>query len=141
MSTKAKTSKEMAQHKQDYVKYFQQMFSHIKPADMTMIVNSIFNLLWTTDKVATQPTKPARKEWTPEQKATQKAKKKAKKETNKAKKENVTPDQANKQGQPVESHDKAPKKEDAGETPQKAAQQKQKTPAGYAETDEDVAFV
>ena len=124
MEGAAKNGDSMQKTRADCIANLKNLFPHIKASDMATIVNSIFKLLQVTDKVEAQHTKKR-----PARKRSEKQKENQREKNEKKKAERLQREEEARQGKP------------AGESPQKAAQQKQKTPAGYAETKEDVAYV
>ena len=123
MEATAKKGDPMQKTKDDCVANLKKLYPHIKDSDMNSIVSSIFKLLKVTDNVEAQHTKKRLPRKRTEQ---QKENKRASNAIKKA--ERLQREENERQGKP------------AGESPQKAAQQKQKTPAGYTETDEDGAY-
>ena len=117
MEGAAKTGDAWQKTKADCIENLKNLYPHIKASDMATIVNSIFNLLKVTDKVEAQHTK-----------------KRPPKKMSAKKKENNDAFYARKKQEAAD-------RKEARQTPPAADQQKQKTPAGYAETEEDVAFV
>jgi hypothetical protein len=124
MEGAAKTGDAWNKTKAEYVEKLNILYPHIKPSDMKTIVTSIFALLKVTENVEAQHTKKR-----PARKRSEKQKENQHEKNEKKKAERLQREEQARQGKP------------AGESPQKAAQQKQKRPAGYAETEEDVAFV
>jgi hypothetical protein len=124
MEVAAKTGDAWNKTKAEYVEKLNILYPHIKPSDMKTIVNSIFNLLKVTENVEAQHTK-----------------KRAPRKRSEKQKENQHEKNEKKKAERLQREEQARQGKPAGESPQKAAQQKQKRPAGYAETEEDVAFV
>jgi hypothetical protein len=127
MDVPAKKGDPMQKTKDDCVANLKKLYPHIQDSDMNSIVSSIFKLLKVTDNVEAQHTKKSPpKKRTEQQKENKREKRRKSNAIKRA--ERLQREENERQGKP------------AGESPQKAAQQKQKTPAGYTETDEDGAY-
>ena len=126
-----------AQYKAMVTKNLKMMFPHIPQQEMKMIVECIFKLVAATDKVAlAEPVK----KMEPKPLTEGQQKKKNKEAEFRAGKKKAAAERKN--GKPAgesprKDSEELPKEQ---QTPDRA-RQKQKTPAGYADTDEDVAFV
>ena len=126
----------MADYKKIVTKNMKLMYPHIPQQDMKTIVDCIFKLVTATDNAAlAEPVK----KMEPKQLTEGQKKKKNKEVDYRAGKKKEAAERKN--GKPA---GESPRK-DAEELPKERqtpdrARQKQKTPAGYAETDEDGAY-